>query len=62
MNLELYCPRAGDEIILVNKGQVEAIGDPWQVINKDNIKNVYNLSVQVIENPVSKCPFIIPIV
>jgi iron complex transport system ATP-binding protein len=51
-----------DEIILVNKGQVEAIGEPWQVINKENIKNVYNLSVQVFENPVSKCPFIIPIV
>jgi iron complex transport system ATP-binding protein len=51
-----------DEIILVNKGKVEAIGEPWQVINKENIKNVYNLSVQVLENPVSKCPFIIPIV
>jgi len=51
-----------DEIILVNKGQVEAIGEPWMVINKENIKNVYNLSVQVLENPVSKCPFIIPIV
>jgi iron complex transport system ATP-binding protein len=51
-----------DEIILLNKGQVEAIGKPYEVINKDNIKNVYNLSVQVLENPVSKCPYIIPIV
>jgi iron complex transport system ATP-binding protein len=51
-----------DEVILINKGEVEAIGKPWEVINKENIKNVYNLSVQVLENPVSKCPYIIPIV
>lgn len=51
-----------DEIILINKGEIEAIGSPWEVINKENIKNVYNLSVQVLENPVSRCPYIIPIV
>lgn len=51
-----------DEIILINKGKIEAIGSPWEVINKENIKNVYNLSVQVLENPVSRCPYIIPIV
>lgn len=51
-----------DEIILINKGQVISKGKPWEVINKENIKNVYNLSVEVIENPISKCPHIIPIV
>lgn len=51
-----------DEIILINHGQVIDRGAPWQVINKENIKNVYNLSVEVIENPISKCPHIIPIV
>jgi iron complex transport system ATP-binding protein len=51
-----------DEIILINEGQVVAKGKPWDVINKENIKNVYNLSVEVIENPISKCPHIIPVV
>jgi iron complex transport system ATP-binding protein len=51
-----------DEIILINNGQVAAKGKPWEVINKENIKSVYNLSVEVFENPISKCPYIIPVV
>lgn len=51
-----------DQIILINKGQLIANGSPSEVINKTNIKNVYNLSVEVLENPISKCPYIIPIV
>lgn len=51
-----------DEIILINKGLVESIGNPWEVINKENIKRVYNLTVEVFENPISKCPYIIPVV
>jgi iron complex transport system ATP-binding protein len=51
-----------DEIILINEGQVKAIGKPWEVINKENIKSVYNLLVEVLENPISKCPYIIPVV
>lgn len=51
-----------DEIILINKGKVVATGTPWEVINEKNIKEVYNISVKVFENPISKCPHIIPIV
>ncbi|MGE5630671.1 MAG: ABC transporter ATP-binding protein [Caulobacteraceae bacterium] len=51
-----------DEIILISEGQVKAIGKPWEVISKENIKSVYNLLVEVIENPISKCPYIIPVV
>jgi iron complex transport system ATP-binding protein len=51
-----------DEIILINEGQVKAIGKPWEVINKENIKSVYNLLVEVLENPIGKCPYIIPVV
>lgn len=51
-----------DEIILIDKGEVIAKGTPWQVINKENVKEVYKISVEVIENPISKCPHIIPIV
>lgn len=51
-----------DEIILINKGELVSKGTPWQVINKENIKEVYNLQVEVFENPINKCPYIIPIV
>lgn len=51
-----------DEIVLINKGKVVAKGTPWEVINEENIKDVYNISVKVFENPISKCPHIIPIV
>jgi len=51
-----------DEIILINKGEVVSKGTPWQVISKENIKDVYNISVEIFENPISKCPYIIPIV
>lgn len=51
-----------DEIILINKGEIISKGTPWQVINKENIKNVYNLSVEVFENPINKCPYIIPVI
>lgn len=51
-----------DEIILINKGQVVAKGTPWDVINEENIKNVYNIPVKIFENPISKCPHIIPMV
>lgn len=51
-----------DEIILINKGEVVAKGKPWEVINKENIECVYNLSVEVFQNPISKCPYIIPVI
>jgi iron complex transport system ATP-binding protein len=51
-----------DEIILINNGQVTAKGKPWDVISKENIKSIYNLSVEIFENPISKCPYIIPVV
>jgi iron complex transport system ATP-binding protein len=51
-----------DEIILINKGQVVSRGTPCEVISKKNIKDVYNLSVEIFENPISKCPYLIPIV
>jgi iron complex transport system ATP-binding protein len=51
-----------DEIILLDKGQVIAKGSPREVINKENIKNVYHITVEIFENPISQCPYIIPIV
>jgi iron complex transport system ATP-binding protein len=51
-----------DEIILINDGQVVDKGKPWNVINKGNIESIYNLPVKIFKNPISKCPYIIPLV
>lgn len=51
-----------DEIILINKGKIAAKGKPQEVITKENIKSVYNISVEVLHNPISKCPYIVPVV
>lgn len=51
-----------DEVVLIESGKVAAIGSPEEVITKENIKSVYNISVEILKNPVSKCPFIVPVV
>lgn len=51
-----------DEIILINYGKVTAKGKPQEVITRENIKSVYNISVEILQNPISKCPYIIPVV
>jgi iron complex transport system ATP-binding protein len=51
-----------DEIILINDGKVTAKGKPQEVITRENIKSVYNISVEILQNPISKCPYIIPVV
>lgn len=50
-----------DEVILIKNGEVVDKGTPWEVISKENIKYVYNLPVEIIENPISKCPHVIPV-
>ncbi|NLI90331.1 MAG: ABC transporter ATP-binding protein [Epulopiscium sp.] len=50
-----------DEIILLDEGEVVSKGNPWQVMNKENIKGIYHIPVEVIENPINKCPHVIPI-
>ena len=51
-----------DEIILLDQGEVVAKGSPWQVMNKENIKRSYHIPVEVIENPINKCPHVIPLI
>lgn len=50
-----------DEVILIKNGEVVDKGTPWEVISKENINHVYNLPVEIIENPISKCPHVIPV-
>lgn len=50
-----------DEIIILNGGQVFAKGTAAEVITENNILEVYGLSVQVIKNPITGKPHVIPI-
>lgn len=52
--------RYADYIFALNKGKLIAEGTPDAVITSELIKEVYNLECIVIEDPISKTPFIIP--
>ncbi|MFC2097243.1 ABC transporter ATP-binding protein [Bacteroidota bacterium] len=49
-----YC----DHLIMMNKGKVYKNGNPEQVLNYENIENVYKTVVITQENPLSKKPAI----
>ncbi|MFA5858591.1 MAG: ABC transporter ATP-binding protein [Elusimicrobiota bacterium] len=49
-----YC----DSIVLLNKGKVEIIGTPAEVLKYEIIEHVYNTVVVVRENPLSKKPVV----
>lgn len=49
-----------DQIILINSGKIIDKGIPSEVISTKNIKDVYNLSVEINFN--NNCPSIIPII
>ncbi|KXZ40675.1 iron complex transport system ATP-binding protein [Alkalithermobacter thermoalcaliphilus JW-YL-7 = DSM 7308] len=50
-----------DEIFLLNKGKIVSKGDPHKVLTEENIKNVYNMKVNIIKNPLTGNPYIIPV-
>lgn len=51
-----------DEIILLHQGRVTAIGSPEEVVTRDNIRSVYNITADVVKNPMSDCPYVIPMI
>ncbi len=44
----------GDEIIMMKKGKVLYKGSPDEVINQDSIKEIYNISSEIIDMPSGK--------
>jgi iron complex transport system ATP-binding protein len=51
-----------DYIVLMNEGKIVEIGTPKEVINKENIKKIYNMEVELINDPVNGVPHIIPVI
>lgn len=52
-----YC----DKLILLNSGKIYSIGRPREVLTPNNIKNVYNVDVEINYNEKTKSLNIIPI-
>lgn len=49
-------------LILLKQGKIISQGLTDQVITKENIKNVYNIDVHMMKNPITGKPHVIPII
>lgn len=50
-----------DELILLDEGEIVAIGTPEQVLSSENLEKVYKIKVSISKNPYTNKPLIIPI-
>ena len=50
-----------DWLIMLKQGQVHAMGNPNEVLNYENIENVYNTIVVTQKNPLSGKPCVFPV-
>nr|WP_212754496.1 ABC transporter ATP-binding protein [Nakamurella aerolata] len=53
--------RYADQLILLSGGRLHAVGDPETVLTRDNLRRVFGLASQVVTDPVSGKPMMIPI-
>lgn len=49
-----------DFVMMMHDGKVHSFGEPRETISAANIRNIYNLDVCMIENPVTGNPHVIP--
>lgn len=49
-----------DKALLLDKGSVYAIGEPENVLSRENVSKVYGIDIYIIENPLTGKPHIIP--
>jgi iron complex transport system ATP-binding protein len=52
--------RYADYIYAVRQGTIVSEGNPSTIITKELIKDIFNMDCVVINDPVSKTPFVIP--
>lgn len=53
--------RYADHLIAVNAGRLHAAGDPHEVLTADVVREVFGMESQVIADPVSGKPMVLPI-
>jgi iron complex transport system ATP-binding protein len=58
-DLNLAC-RYADHIIAMRSGRIVAEGFPAEVVTAETIRAVFDLDCQVIEDPLSKTPLVVP--
>jgi iron complex transport system ATP-binding protein len=59
-DLNLAC-RYADHLVAMSGGQVVAEGDPRDVVTPEIVRSVYGLESQVIPDPISGTPMVVPI-
>ena len=52
--------RYSDRIYVLKDGEVFDYGDPCEIINKDLLKDVFNIEADIYEDLQNNCPYIIP--
>ena len=52
--------RYADHIFAMSKGKLVAQGSPSEIISRELMKQIYGLDCQIIEDPVSGTPLIVP--
>lgn len=50
-----------DEIFIMKKGQIMDSGSPEKVLKPDNIKSAFSINVELLNNPNTQIPYVIPI-
>jgi|TARA_B100000315_G_scaffold137571_1_gene126654 iron complex transport system ATP-binding protein len=48
-----------DRLLLLHRGSIVSDGDPWSVLSRENIKQVFDLDVSIISHPERDRPLII---
>lgn len=49
-----------DEIFIMKEGKIMASGDPEKVLTPDNIKSAFSIEVELLDNPITHSPYVIP--
>lgn len=51
--------RYADRILLLDRGRMAALGNPWQVLEAERIQAVFDVRVRVERHPQQDCPLVI---
>ena len=53
--------RYSDTIVAMKAGKVMAVGTPHEVLTRETLRGVFDIDADVIEDPITGCPVVIPI-
>ena len=59
-DLNLAC-RYADHIVAMRDGRIAASGEPGRVVTKELVKSVFGMDAEVVSDPVSHTPMVVPV-